>query len=85
MWFKAIFYLEPLCSAEWNHLCNFLEGNHEELFVKLYSILTNSSISISKEIWFKDISYLEPWQPSCSDSEWAKPTVQFCEIILNLD
>ena len=37
MLFKDISYLElwqPFCSAEWNHLCNFGRGYHEEQFSK---------------------------------------------------
>ena len=36
--FKDISYLElwqPLCSAEWNHLCNFGRWHHEEQFCEI--------------------------------------------------
>ena len=55
--------------------------------VKLYGIWTSGS----KEMSFKNISYLELWQPFCSaecnhfckfSSGYYKE--QFCEIILNL-
>ena len=38
MSFKDISYLElwwPSCLAEWNHLCNFSRGNHEEHFCEI--------------------------------------------------
>ena len=38
MSFKDIVYLElwrPLCSAGWNHLCNFGRRCHEELFCEI--------------------------------------------------
>ena len=40
MLFKDISYLElwwPLCSAEWNHLCNFGRRPHEEQFCEIVS------------------------------------------------
>ena len=40
--FNNISYLElwqPFCSAEWNHLCNFGRGYHEEQFCKIISNL----------------------------------------------
>ena len=47
---------------------------------------------VQKEILFKDISYLELWQPLCSadrhhlcNSGRRHHKEQFCEIILNLD
>ena len=38
MLFKDISYLElwwPLCPAEWNHLCKFGRGHHEEHFCEI--------------------------------------------------
>ena len=38
MSFKVISYLElwrPLCLAQWNHLCNFGRGHHEENFCEI--------------------------------------------------
>ena len=39
MWFKDIIYLElwqPLCSVDWNNLCNFVEGIMMNNPVKLF-------------------------------------------------
>ena len=55
--FKDISYLElwqPLCSVEWNHLCNFGRVHHEEQFCEIIS-------NFNQEVSFKDISYLELW------------------------
>ena len=57
------------------------------IHVKLYGIWTSSSGDV-----FKDISYLELWQPLCS-VDWnllcnfgrMHHEKQSCEIILNLD
>ena len=47
---------------------------------------------VVQEMWFKNISYLELWQPFCSGEQNHLSNVckgnyeeQFCEIILNLD
>ena len=42
MLFRDMSYLElwqPLCSVEWNHLCNFSTVHHEE---QVYEIILNS-------------------------------------------
>ena len=42
MSFKDISYLElwpPFCSVEWNHLCKFGRGYHEEKFSEIILIL----------------------------------------------
>ena len=94
--FKDMSYLDiwqPFCSAECNHLCNFLvqeemsfkrflnwssgspplrrsgtiyavlnEGIMGNIHVKLHEIWT----VVQEEMSFKDISFLELWQPPCS-------------------
>ena len=62
----------------------FKESIMGNIPVKLYGIRTEMS--------FKDISYLELWQPFCSEDrnhlfnfDRTHHEKQFCEIILNLD
>ena len=58
MSFKDISYLElwrPFCSAERNHLCNFIEGimrNNSEKYFEFRP-------AVQEEMSFEDISYLE--------------------------
>ena len=56
------------------------------IHVKLHGIWTSGS----KEVWFKDISYLELWQSLCSADRnhlcnfgRRRHEEQFCEVILN--
>ena len=61
--FKDISYLElwqPFCSAEWNHLCNFVGGYNEEQFCEI--IFEFGPVEMS----LKDVSYIELWRPFCS-------------------
>ena len=47
--FKDISYLElrqPVCSTEWNHLCNFGRGYHEEPFCKII-------LNLDQRLWRK--------------------------------
>ena len=82
---------QPLCSVEWNHLCNFARRHHEEQFCEIILNLENFG-PVVQQMSFKDISYLEFWQPFCSE-EWnhlcnvgkGHYEERFCEIILNLD
>ena len=62
---------QPLCAAEQNHLCDFGKRHHKEQFCKI--ILNFDG---SREILFKDISYLELWQ-SVLFSKAEPPFVQF--------
>ena len=46
MSFQDISYRElwqPLCSTEWNHLCNFGRGHHEEQFCEIILNLISDS------------------------------------------
>ena len=66
MSFKDISYLElwqPLCSVDWNNLCNFGRRHHEK---QSCEIILNLGPMIQEEMLFKGISYLELWQPFCS-------------------
>ena len=87
MSFKDMSYLELcrlFCSAEQNHLCNFLRGHNEEQFCEfilnlgqwfrkrccLKYFLSGALVALGfsgaepfREMLFKDISYLELWQP----------------------
>ena len=58
MSFKDISYLElwqPLCSVDWNHVCNIGRRHHEE---QSCEIILNLD-----EMLFKGISYLEHGKP----------------------
>ena len=54
----------PFCSVEWNHLCNFGKEHYE------------SGPVVQEEMPFKDISYLELWQP------FVCPSGTNCAIML---
>ena len=89
---KGISYLElwqPLCSVEWNHLCNFGRRYHKDQFCE---IIFEFEPVVKEEMSLKDISYLELWQPLYSVEQIhlcnfgrRHHEEQFCEIILNLD
>ena len=71
------------------HLCNFGRGYYEEKFSE---IILNLEKWLGQRCFFKDISYLELWWPSCSAERnhlcnfgRGYREEQFCEIILNLD
>ena len=72
-----------------NHLCNCGSGPHVEQFCET---ILNLKKVVQEEMLFKDVSYLELWQPLCS-VDWKHlcnfarehHEEQFCEIILNLD
>ena len=75
---KDIFYLvlwQPLCSVEWNHLCNFEFGPvvQEEMLFNNISYL---------ELW-APLCSAEQNQLCNSGRRYQEE--QFCEIILNLD
>ena len=62
--FNDISYLElwqPLCSMEWNHLCNFGKVHHEEQFCEIFLI----GPVVQEKMPFKDFSHLELWRPLC--------------------
>ena len=68
-------------------MCNFGRGYYEEQFCEIFCVWTGGSGDV-----FKDISYLELWQPFCSVEQNhlcnfgnRHHEEQFCEIILNLD
>ena len=70
-----------------NHLCNYCSGPYAEHFCVL-----NLEQWFKEEMQFKDISYLELWQPLCSLDRnhlckfgRVHHEEQFCDIILNLD
>ena len=80
--------LAALCSVERNYLWNCGRRHHEE---QLCEIIFEFG-PVVHEMFFKDISYLELWQPFCSaernhlcnfDRGYYKE--RFYEIILNLD
>ena len=90
MSFKDSSYLElcqPLCSMDWNHLCNFGRKHHEE---QSCEIILNLDQWFRRKMLFKVISYLELWQPFSAGRNhlcnFSRRYYQekFCEIILNL-
>ena len=59
MSFKDISYLalwQPLCSVDWNHLCNFGRMHHEEQSCEFFFEFGRI---VQEEMPFKGISYLE--------------------------
>ena len=91
MSFKENSYQElcqPLCSVDWNHLCNFWKK--ASWGTLLWNYFEFEPI-VPVEMPFKGISYLELWQPCCSADRhycailyWGYYEEQFCEVILNL-
>ena len=92
MSFKYISVLEllqPICSAEQNHLSNYGRGHHEEQFCK---IILNLDLWFKTRCRLKGISDLELWQPFCSAERHhlcyfgrGHHKEDFCEIILKFD
>ena len=74
-----------------NVLINLNREHHEEHFCKTILNFGFRPV-VQEEKLFKDISYLELWQPFCQ-MEWnhlcnfgrRHNEEQFCEIVLNLD
>ena len=69
-----------LCSVKRNHLCDFGKGHYEKQFFK---IIFDFGPVVQEGMSFKDISYLEIWQPLSGAlaallSSGAEPLVQFC-------
>ena len=52
--------LQPLCSVDWNHLCNIGRRHHEENPETLLNYLEFGPV-VQEEMPFKGISYLELW------------------------
>ena len=73
MLFKNISFLEPwqpFCSREWNLLCNFGRGHHEELFCK---------IILNLDQWFRSKCRLKDLSGALAAFLFgrAEPFVQF--------
>ena len=91
MLFKDISYLElcqPLCSVNWNRLCNSGGRHHEE---QSCEIILNLDQWLRRKCSSKGISYRELWQHFSSPDRnhlcnFGRDYYeeQFCEIILNL-
>ena len=84
-----------LIAAEGINLCNFGRGFYEEQFCEIILNL-DQWFRIPEEMSFKDISYLELWQPFCSAEQNHLAILveginrgyqeeHFYEIILNLN
>ena len=86
MLFKDISYLElwqPFCSGEWNHLCNFGRGHHEEQFCKIILNLDQRFRSL-EEMSFIRFLILSSGGPLILQFGRGHYGEQSCEIILNL-
>ena len=89
--FKDISYLElwqPIPSVERNYLCHFGRGYYEEQFCVIFFKIRPVVQEEMPFKPFKDISYLELWQPICSAKQnhlcnFVRECYeeQFCEII----
>ena len=72
--FKDISYLElwqPLCSVDWNHLCNFGRRYHEEQF---------RDIILNLDQWFRRKCCLKVFLIWSSDSPFVQLSVTICAI-----
>ena len=73
--FKDISCLElwwPLCSAEWNNLCNFGRGHHEEHF---------SEIILNLDQWFRRC-HLKIFHVHSSGSPFILRSGTICAILV---
>ena len=75
MLFKDISYLElwqPLCSADWNHLCNFPRRYHEEQFCE---------IILNLDQWFRWKRCLKTFLIWSSGIPFVQQSVTICDIL----
>ena len=89
---KDISYLalwQPLCSMEWNHLCNFGRRHHEEQF---YEIILNLDQCFRRRcilkkflIWSSGGPCVQRSGTICAIFGRGYQKEQFCAIILNLN
>ena len=89
--FKAISYLdlwEPLCSVDWNCLCNFGRVHHEEQFCEIILNWTRGPGDVVlRPFLSRDLVaslFNRAVEPLCNFGRGYYEE-QFCEIIFNLD
>ena len=73
---KDISYLEllqPLCSADWNHLCNVVRRYHEEQFCE---------IILNLDQWFRRKCRLKVFLIWSSVSPFVQQSVTICAILV---
>ena len=76
MSFKDISYLElwqPLCSADWNHLCNFGRKHHEEQFCE---------IILNLDHWCRRKCRLKVFLIRSSGIPFVQRSVTICAILV---
>ena len=76
MSFKDISYLElwqPLCSVDWNHLCNFGRMHHEE---------QSCEIILNLDHWFKRKCRLKVFLIWSSGSSSVQQSLTICAILV---
>ena len=76
MTFKGISYLElwqPLCSVDWNHLCNIRRRHHEEQFCE---------IILNVNQWFRGKCCLKVFLIWSSGSPFVQRSITICEILV---
>ena len=76
MLFKDIYYLElsqPICSADWNHLCNFSRRHHEE---------QSCEIILKLDHWFRRKCCLNVFLIWSSGSPFVQQRVTICAILV---
>ena len=74
MSFKDIFYLEllmPLCSVDWNYLCNFGRRHHEE---------QSCEIILNLDQWFRRKCRLKVFLFWSSGSPSVHQSITICAI-----
>ena len=76
MYFKDISFLElwqPLCSADWNHLCNFRRRHREEQFCE---------IILNLDQWFRRKWRFKVFLIWSSGSPFVQQSVTICAILV---
>ena len=74
--FKDISYLDlwqPLCSVDWNHLCNFGRRHHEE---------QSREIILNVDKWFRRKCGLKVFLIWSSGSLFVQRSVTICAILV---
>ena len=74
--FNDISYLElwqPFCSAEWNHLCNYGRGYHEEQFCEIILNLGQ---------WFRRRCVLKIFPIWSFSDHFVQPSGTICAILV---
>ena len=76
MSFKDISYLEvwqPLCSVDWNHLCNNGRRHHEE---------QSCEIILNLDLWFRRKCCLKVFLIWSSGSPFVQRSISICAILV---